>query len=240
MNRNKDYRIVAVVQARMSSKRLPGKVMMNFLGKPMLGHLCDRLSRCAGIDDFIVATSDLSIDDEIDAYISSRGINCYRGDLNDVAARIIGAAELMAADALVRVSGDSPLLDPEIISTAVVAFRKRNLDLVTNVQQRTFPRGQSVEVVALSALRSAWLSGMSPEECEHVTTYFYKHPDLYSILNLTHEPACGDIQLSIDTLEDFKQAILILVRLGKPYCDHSLGDILKVLEAVSLENQCND
>jgi spore coat polysaccharide biosynthesis protein SpsF len=240
VNRNKDYRIVAVVQARMSSKRLPGKVMMNFLGKPMLGHLCDRLSRCAGIDDFIVATSDLSIDDEIDAYISSRGINCYRGDLNDVAARIIGAAELMAADALVRVSGDSPLLDPEIVRTSVVAFRDHNLDLVTNVQQRTFPRGQSVEVVSLSALRSAWIAGMSTEECEHVTTYFYKHPDLYSILNLTHEPACGDIQLSIDTIEDFNRVKLILGRLGKPYCDHSLVDILRVLKALSLENQCND
>ncbi len=206
----------------------------------MLGHLCDRLSRFAGIDDLIVATSDLSMDDDIYNYISNQGINCYRGDLNDVAARMIGAAEFMHADALVRLSGDSPLLDPEIVRTSVTAFRDYNVDLVTNVQQRTFPKGQSVEVVSLSALRSAWIAGMSAEECEHVTTYFYKHPDLYSIHNLTHEPACGDIQLSIDTIDDFNRVKSILRRLGKPYCDHSLVDILKVLKALSLENQCND
>lgn len=231
-------RIVVVVQARMSSERLPGKVMTDLMGSPMLGHLLDRLGQCDGIDELIVATSDSPGDDRIASYAAARGIACYRGDLNDVAARMIGAADYMQADALVRVSGDSPLLDPDLVTAAIEVFRSRSVDLVTNVQQRTFPKGQSVEVVSLSALRSAWSIGMTTEEREHVTKCFYERPDAWSIFNLIHEPACGDIQLSVDTSEDLKSVKLLLGRLGKPYYRHRLADILRMLEIMSRENQC--
>jgi spore coat polysaccharide biosynthesis protein SpsF (cytidylyltransferase family) len=232
-------RLVAVVLARMSSQRLPGKVMTDLLGSPMLGHLLDRLELCDGIDGLIVATSDSPSDDQVAAYTAGRGVACYRGDLNDVAARMIGAADAMKADALVRVSGDSPLLDPALVTAAVAAFRNQSLDLVTNVQLRTFPKGQSVEVISLSALRSAWSNGMTAEEREHVTKYFYERPEAFSILNLTHEPAHGDVQLSVDTLEDLNRVKALLGRLGEPYRQHHLADILRVLEAISPETKCN-
>lgn len=223
----------------MSSERLPGKVMTDVLGSPMLGHLLDRLEQCGEIDGLIVATSDSPSDDQIVAYTAARGVACYRGDLNDVAARMIGAADSMKADALVRVSGDSPLLDPELVTAAVETFRSRSLDLLTNVQQRTFPKGQSVEVVSLPALRSAWSNGMTADEREHVTKCFYEHPDSWSILNLTHEPACGDIQLSVDTPEDLARVKTLLGRLGEPYSHHRLGDILGMLEIMSRETRCS-
>lgn len=213
--------------------------MTDVLGSPMLGHLLDRLDQCDGIDGLIVATSDSPSDDQIVAYTVGRGVACYRGDLNDVAARMIGAADALKADALVRVSGDSPLLDPALVTAAVEAFRSQSLDLVTNVQQRTFPKGQSVEVISLSALRLAWSNGMTADEREHVTKYFYEHPAACSILNLTHEPACGDIQLSVDTHEDLKRVKALLGRLGEPYCRHRLVDILRVLEVMSRETRCN-
>lgn len=223
----------------MSSQRLPGKVLTDLLGSPMLGHLLDRLKQCDGIDGLTVATSDSPSDDQIAAYTAGRGVACHRGDLDDVAARMIGAADAMKADALVRVSGDSPLLDPALVTAAVAAFRSQSLDLVTNVQQRTFPKGQSVEVILLSALRSVWSRGMTADEREHVTKYFYGRPEAFAILNLTHEPARGDIQLSVDTLEDLNRVKALLGRLGEPYCRHRLEDILRVFEVMSRETRCN-
>ena len=213
--------------------------MTDLMGSPMLGRLLDRLAQCGGIDGLIVATSNSPGDDQIAAYTAGRGIACFRGELNDVAARMIGAADTLEADALVRVSGDSPLLDPELVTAAVEVFRSRSVDLVTNVQQRTFPKGQSVEVVSLSALRSAWSIGMTADEREHVTKCFYEHPDAWSILNLAHDPACGDIQLSVDTNEDLKRVKLILGRLGEPYHRHRLADILGMLDIMSREPRCN-
>ena len=232
-------RIVVVVQARMSSQRFPGKVLTDVLGSPMLGHLLDRLEQCKESDGLVVATSDASDDDAVAAYAAGRGIACHRGNLDDVAGRMISAAEAMDADALVRVSGDSPLLDPALVDEAVRLFRDRRVDLVTNVQQRTFPKGQSVEVVSLPALHAAWSKGMTTDECEHVTKHFYDHAGGYAIFNMVHEPACGDIQLSVDTPEDLRRVRGILGRLGAPYHQHRLSDMLGVLNEIPREPQCS-
>lgn len=227
-----------MVQARMSSERMPGKVMADLFGTPMLGHLIDRLEQCDCIDGLIVATSDYPSDDQIADYTASRGVASFRGDIDDVASRMIGAADEMKADALVRISGDSPMLDPELVTAAVEVFRRHSFDIVTNVQRRTFPKGQSVEVVSLSVLKSAWLKGMNAGEREHVTKYFYEHPSAYLIHNMTYEPACGDIQLSVDTHEDFNRMKALLCRMGEPYSCHRLAEILRVLEIMP-KAQCD-
>ena len=231
-------RIVVVVQARMSSQRFPGKVLTDVLGAPMLGHLLDRLKQCEGIDGLVVATSNGAEDAAIAAYAAGRGIACHRGSLDDVASRLIGAAEAMDADALVRVSGDSPLLDSAVVDEAVALFRDRCVDLVTNVQKRTFPKGQSVEVVSLPVLRAAWAKGMTADEREHVTKHFYDHAKSYSIVNMVHEPACGDIQLSVDTPEDLQRVTGILGSLGAPYHRHRLADMLGILNEIPRKLQC--
>jgi spore coat polysaccharide biosynthesis protein SpsF len=223
----------------MSSQRFPGKVLSDVLGSPMLGHLLDRLDQCKGIDGLVVATSNASDDDAVAAYATDRGIACHRGSLEDVASRMIGAAEAMGADALVRVSGDSPLLDPALVDEAVRLFRDRRVDLVTNVQKRTFPKGQSVEVVSLPTLHAAWSKGMTADEREHVTKRFYDHARDYAIRNMVHEPECGDIQLSVDTLEDMRRVSGILGRLGAPYHRHRLSDILGILNEISRVPQCS-
>ena len=232
-------RIVVAVQARMSSQRFPGKVLIDLLGSPMLGHLLDRLGQCKAINGLIVATSDDSSDDAVAAYTAVRGIACHRGDLDDVAGRLIGAAEAMDADALVRISADSPLLDPALVDEAIGLFRDHRVDLVTNVQKRTFPKGQSVEVVSLSALRAAWSKGMTVDEREHVTKHFYDHAGDYVIRNMVHDPVCGDVQLSVDTPEDLRYVSRILSRLGTPYGKHRLKDVLLVLNDILREPQCS-
>ncbi len=232
-------RIVVVVQARMSSQRFPGKVLVDVLGSPMLGHLLDRLEQCKEIDGLVIATSDGSIDDAVAAYAAIRGIACHRGDLDDVAGRLIGAAEAMDADALVRISADSPLLDSTLVDGAIKLFRDQHVDLVTNVQKRTFPKGQSVEVVSLSALRTAWSKGMTADEREHVTKHFYDHAGDYAIRNMVCNPACGDVQLSVDTPEDLRRVSRILSRLGAPYRQHRLEDMLYVLKDILREPQCS-
>lgn len=232
--------VAAVIQARMSSRRFPGKVMTDLLGKPMLGHLVDRLKHCPGIDSLIVATSERADDTPIVEYAASQGILCYRGKLEDVAGRMIAAAESVNADALLRISGDSPLLAPEIISPMLEAFRKDEWDLVTNVQKRSFPKGQSVEIISLPILKDAWAQGMTASEKEHVTPYFYSNSNKYRILNFLHEPDCGSIQLSVDTQEDFRRVVQILKNLGEPYDIHTLDKILKINRDISERSECND
>lgn len=220
-------RIYAVVQARMSSERLPGKVLTLVRGKPMLSYLLDRLKQSQELDGVVVATSDQTSDDRIAAFAESADVGCYRGSLEDVASRLVAAAEMVEADALVRVSGDSPLLDSALVDTLVALYRKNDrVDLVTNVQKRTFPKGQSVEVVALASLRQIYESGLSIGEREHVTSHFYMHPDRFSIVNVEHDAKLGSVQLSIDTPSDMARFDSLLGVLGEPAHSHGLDAVL--------------
>lgn len=230
-------RIVVVVQARMSSVRLPGKVLMDLWGGPLLGRLLDRLELCKEVDGIVVATSVCSDDDPIESYLLSRGVSCFRGDLQDVASRVIGAAEKMKADALVRISGDSPLLDPKIVDAAVKTFRDLRVDLVTNVLRRTFPKGQSVEVVSLTKLKMAWLEGMTSDQREHVTKYLYETQGVCSISNIELEPDQSHLQLSVDIEEDFLKVKELLRRLGEPFHQHTLEQMFKELAIMKVLSQ---
>src|SRR5260221_236269 len=177
-------RVGAVIQARFSSQRLPGKVLRALCGKPLLAHLVDRLRRSAVLDTIAVATSTEPSDDAVAAFCASAGIACERGALDDVLGRIQAAARALQLDGIVRVSGDSPLLDPSLVRQTVKLFRRGGWDLVTNVQVRSFPKGQSVEVIAAEALDRVAVKAGAPAEREHVTPYFYAHPELFRIRNL--------------------------------------------------------
>mgnify|MGYP001454945949 CR=1 FL=1 len=141
-------RIIAVIQARMSSSRLPGKVLRIVRGKPLLDYLIDRLECCSQLDGIILATSDQVSDDPLFEFAKSKSLRCHRGSLDDVALRVLTAADEMHADAAVRVCGDSPLLDHNQVDKFISIFRREDqMDLVTNVQHRTFPKGQSIEIL---------------------------------------------------------------------------------------------
>jgi spore coat polysaccharide biosynthesis protein SpsF len=208
--------VVAVIPARLSSARLPGKVLRSLGNRPLLAHLLENLHHAQSLSGMVVATSDDPSDDAVAAFVDRVGVSCYRGSLDDVAGRVLAAADQAGALAIVRVSGDSPLLDPALVDQAVAQFGTEGGDVVSNVVVRTFPKGQSVELVTREALARAVAGMTTPAEREHVTPYLYAHPDRFRIRSFTAAVARPDVQLSVDTLADLERCEAMLMALGAP------------------------
>ena len=196
--------MLAIIQARMSSSRLPGKMMMHLAGRPMLAWVCDRVRQASAVSKVLVATSTTSPDDSIEEYCNLNNLAIYRGSLDDVAGRYLAAVEAEDVPAFIRISGDSPLIDPNIIDTGINLFNGGAYDLVTNVQKRTFPKGQSVEVIATSAFKRLCKKTFSAVDREHVTKSFYADDSEFKIKNFRANCNASDIQLSVDTMQDFR------------------------------------
>ena len=193
--------MIAIVQARLSSARLPGKMLMNVAGRPLLGRVVDRLAKARTLTGIVIATSSERSDQPIADFCTRENIKCHRGPLDDVAERFRRTAEREGASAFVRISGDSPLIDPALVDWAVGYYELGNCDLVTNVFVRTFPRGQSVEVVRTDAFR-ALCSDMDTTDREHVTRAFYRNAHAFRIVALTSGVDAGEVNFCIDTAED--------------------------------------
>lgn len=210
----------------MTSKRLPGKTLINVHGKPLLGFLIERIKKCKLIDGVVLATSSDPSDDPLEVFAKNQSISVYRGSLENVAERLCSAARSNQADGLVRICGDSPLIDPYLIDQLVYLFRSSpGVDLVTNVQTRTFPKGQSIEVISVSALESKVSAGLTEEEKEHATLSFYKPSDQSNKLSVTRSPDISSVQLSVDNQRDLKIFEAITRFLGEPYEQHDLPSL---------------
>jgi spore coat polysaccharide biosynthesis protein SpsF len=229
-------RVGAIIQARFSSQRLPGKVLRPLCGKPLLAHLVDRLRRCTTLDLVGVATSTEPSDDAVAEFCAGAELACYRGSLDDVLGRISSAAQIFELDGVVRLSGDSPLLDPSLVSHAVRLFRQGGLDLVSNVQVRSFPKGQSVEIISAEALAQAADKARGAAEREHVTPFLYAHAELFRIRNLVARVARPTLQLSIDTAEDFARIEEILTAAGARADRLDLEEAAELAESLAAEN----
>jgi spore coat polysaccharide biosynthesis protein SpsF len=216
----------------MNSSRLPGKAMRDLRGRVVLGHVVDRVRQCRTIDGLWLATSLSPADDVIAKFARAECVDLFRGELDDVAARLRDAAMAANASALVRISGDSPLIDPAIVDQAVTLFRRERPSLVTNVLRRTFPKGQSVEVIELAALTQAHPQ-MDVREREHVTPWFYANSDKVRIVSFESREKRGDMQLSVDTAADFARAEAILMRLGEPARTHGLDAIVAAADTLA-------
>lgn len=208
--------MLAIVQARMSSRRLPGKVLRPLSGSTILARIHSRLRLCERLDSIVVATTMSKDDDPIVEFCRNSGITYYRGPLDDVASRLLDCAKSLGKTAFLRISGDSPLIDPLLVDQAIKCFDASQYDLVTNVQIRTFPKGQSVEIISTEALNKV-IVNFNDYDREHVTKYFYDHHLDFNIFNITNKAPLGDIQLSIDTLEDFKAVEYILSLIGNDF-----------------------
>lgn len=230
-------RIAAIVQARMSSQRLPGKVLHRVAGKPLLGYLVERLRRCQTLDSILLATSVSAADDAIAYFCDSQGVPCHRGPLDDVAGRFLGALEQTRADAFVRVNGDSPLLDPHLIDVAVTRFKGRDADIVTNVLRRTYPPGQSVEVVRVYAFRRAYRLMSEPADFEHVTRIFYRLPDRFRLVGFESPINRSGIRLAVDTPDDLTTFAAIVARMSRPHEEYTLEEILEIHQALGTERR---
>ena len=203
--------ILAVLQARTSSSRLPGKVLLPLAGAPMILRQIERVRRAARIDRLVLATSDDSSDDALARTLSGAGVAVHRGPLNDVLARFTGAlAAFGPADHVVRLTGDCPLADPAVIDTTIDKVIDAGADYGSNTPPdapfpngRTFPKGLDVECMTAAALTAAAARAASPEEHEHVTWALHRRPDLYRQAFLSQAADEGEVRWTVDYSDDY-------------------------------------
>ncbi|RPH73261.1 hypothetical protein EHM76_05545 [bacterium] len=187
-----------IIQARMSSERFPNKMLYPVFGKPLLGYLLERVSNIKDLNLIVVATSANSEDDQISNFCESQGVACYRGPLDDVSKRFLEVIENYQIDNFVRINGDSPLIDPEVIARGIKIFLTGDYDIVTNVFPRTFPKGQSVEMLSARVFAEGFYFMKSTDDHEHVTKFFYRNCDDYKICNFRLDKNMNTVQLTID------------------------------------------
>lgn len=202
--RRRGMATTAVVQARMASTRLPGKVLADIEGKTMLTRVLEQAKSASLIDRVIVATSDRQPDDAIESACGSVGVDCFRGSEEDVLDRYYQAAVSSEADVIVRLTADCPLLDPGVIDKAVSAFRGGAFDYVSNTVHRSYPDGLDVEVFSFEALERSWKESRWKSEREHVTSYIWKHPELFRIGSITNDQDQSNMRWTVDRREDLE------------------------------------
>jgi len=247
-------KVVAIIQARMSASRLPGKVLLDIGGEPMLARVVERTRRSQGVDQVLVATSLEHADDPIEAFCTQRGYSCFRGNLHDVLDRYYQAAKSLSAEIVVRITADCPLIDPLVIDQTLAAFYGHGPSLITETEtewpqikpelipvldfaanrlpppwERTFPIGLDTEVCTFSALETAWREASQPHQREHVMPYLYEHENRFRILLVNHDPDYGDLRLTVDTPQDLELLRTIYSRFGGRD-DFSWLDVLELFK----------
>lgn len=197
-------RVVAIVQARMSSTRLPGKTLMSLGGRTVLANVVARLQRASRIDAVVVATTTESIDDPIVAEATRLGVPVFRGSRDDVLSRYLGAAQAHRADIVVRITADCPLIEPTVIDRVIQALLDHASPYATNSAVRSYPRGLDVEAFTLGALEEAAAEADNPEDREHVTLYFHRHPERFRLTNVVGDEDASSHRWTLDTEEDLR------------------------------------
>jgi spore coat polysaccharide biosynthesis protein SpsF len=225
-------RVVALVESRMASTRLPGKNLLPILGKPMLARLLERLKRCQMVDELCVATTRDAADDTLDALARAEGLACYRGSVDDVLERMLHAATALGADVIVEITGDCPLIDPAIVDAAVRRYLKGGVDYVTNVLDRlSFPVGFDVQVYSRAALAEVSDLTDDPFDRGNVTPFFYRNPQRYRLLNLFAPPALDrPYLLCVDYPVDFEVVTAVYEALYLRRADFDAFDIIELLD----------
>jgi spore coat polysaccharide biosynthesis protein SpsF len=224
-------KVLAIVQARMGSSRLPGKVLKEILGRPVLWHLINRLKQAKLINQIIIATSDNDRDEPIVRFAEENGIACYAGSESDLVDRLYQAAKRCLADAIVRITADCPLVDPVLVDRIIKLYldSKGSLDYVSNINPRTYPDGLDVEIFSFQALKKVWEEVKDPFRREWITTNFFEHPEEYRLGNLEHGEDLSHLRWTLDYQEDLDCIVEIYKRLYLDDRVFLMKDILVLL-----------
>jgi spore coat polysaccharide biosynthesis protein SpsF len=227
-------RITIVVQARMSSSRLPKKVLLPILDEPLLFRMIERLKQIKRPVELVVATSTSEEDNAIELFCDTENIKCYRGDLNNLLDRHYQVGLLTNADAVVKIPSDCPLIDPRIVDRLLDFYDAHSdeFDFVSNLHPATYPDGNDVEIMSMNCLKKAWEEAKRPLELEHTTPYIWENPEKFSIANLTWETGLDysmSHRLTIDYYEDYLFIKRIFEELYPINPSFSLDDILTLL-----------
>jgi spore coat polysaccharide biosynthesis protein SpsF len=230
--------IVAVVQARMGSTRLPGKVLKELGGESVLARVVERLRRSRSISEVVIATS-LSPDDEAVVREAERlRVAIFRGSESDVLDRYFQAARAFHVEAVVRITSDCPLIDAEVTENTVRAFLNEQPDYASNALERTYPRGLDTEVMSVDALTRAWRTAKQPYEREHVTPFMYEHPELFKVLSVTNDADFSSHRWTLDTAEDLEFVRAVYERFGNR-SNFTWRDVLDLVEREPALSQLN-
>ena len=225
-------RIIAIIQARMGSSRLPSKIMMNLCDVPVLRHVINRVQRVTRLSEVVVATTTEMRDDAVVDFCNKEGINVFRGSEEDVLSRYYHAARAYQADVVIRITSDCPLIDVDVINHMLNLYENETSQFVTNagpdLQKRTFPRGLDVEIFDFQLLESAFHQAKASHEREHVTPYLYAHCD--SVNYYMNPIDYSNHRWTLDTAEDFDLINRIYDALYSPQNYFGMQDILAVLK----------
>jgi len=200
-------KILIIIQARQTSKRFKNKVLHLIYNIPIIQHVVNRIKKSKKMTKLVISSSLNKSDDDLIYYLKKNKVNFFRGDLNNVALRLYKTAKIYKVKSFVRISGDSPLIDPKLIDKAImIANKEKKYDIITNTFPRTFPKGQSVEVIKTSLIKK-YLKNFSKLDKEHVTKYFYDNSNRFLIKNFTFNGKNKIMKLSIDTKRDLKNIL---------------------------------
>tara|TARA_A100001515_G_scaffold130712_1_gene118109 strand:- start:32 stop:784 length:753 start_codon:yes stop_codon:yes gene_type:complete len=228
-------KVVASIEARMQSTRLPGKVLKPLAGKPVLWHIVERLKKCKTLDEIFIATSKNSSDDPVFAFAKENGISFFRGSEDDVLDRLAKAHKWFGTKVVVEITGDSPLIDPELVDLSVTKFleqlEQNQIDYLSNTLTRTYPIGQRVQVFKNTLLQEAAANATEEKDREHVTTYICRNKDKYKLYNLAapEEMDYPKMRLTLDYQEDYEMISKVYDSLYESNPDFCLKDIISFL-----------
>jgi spore coat polysaccharide biosynthesis protein SpsF len=220
--------LVAIVQARMSSVRLPNKVLLPLAGKPTLWHVINRLQECKSLQKIIVATSTDAGDDLIENWCNDAYLECFRGSLDDVLDRYYRAAKAFEAQAVVRVTADCPVIDPDIVDELVRNFLSKTFDAYSLAGD--FPDGLDCQIFSMSALEKAWRNAVLPSEREHVGPYIENNPSIFKVGQLHKFKGLGHHRWTLDEPEDYEFLKLVFMKLYEMNPQFRTKDILELME----------
>ncbi len=221
---------LGIVQARVSSTRLPGKVLKPILGQPMIQRQLERLAQSERLDKLIVATSDRPDDQILASLCHKLDVTCFCGSLDDVLDRFYQAARTFKADTIVRLTGDCPLMDPAIVDEVVSFFLENKADYASNCLEPTYPDGLDVEVMSFDALKTAWREANLKSEREHVTPFIWQNPDRFKLANYRYSTDLSHLRWTVDEKEDYDLVTALYEGLYHRDPGFCTADILTYLE----------
>ncbi len=225
---------IASIEARMASKRLPGKMMMDINGKPVIERVVERLKKAKLIDDVIIATTNNKLDDILFEWANSNKVKCFRGSEEDVLERVVGAHEKMHSEIIIEICGDTPLVDPETIDLAIEIFNKGKYDVVSNTFMSNYPQGIDAQVFSFKALKEISETIFDPQVREHVSLYFYENPEKYNIFHMKAPKIFSRKKQRLQL--DYEEDLILIREIYKSLENNNnnaffnLKDILKLLD----------
>jgi spore coat polysaccharide biosynthesis protein SpsF len=224
-------RIAAIIEARMTSIRLPGKHMLPAAGQPMIACLVNRLKRVVSLTDIVMATTIKRTDDPLVELSEELGITYFRGSEEDVMGRVLGAADSVKSDVIVSITGDCPLIDPDLVEQCIRVFLNNKCDYLNNAETPSYPEGMNTQVYRIETLRKAFALTDDPLDHEHVTLYIRKHPELFYPLWLVAPPSLywPELQLTLDEPSDYEFLKLIIEYFAPFNPNFTCEDIIRLI-----------